>query len=78
MNERLIQTITSPDVSIRNRALASLLATMQPEEMLAECEALERFRRTSDNLYERVRACLFLFAAYRFGLQEAQIGRAHV
>ena len=36
------------------------------EELLAECQALDRFRRTSDNLYERVRALFFLYAIHRF------------
>src|SRR4051794_17854114 len=35
-------------------------------ELLAECDALDRFRRTSDNLYERVRALFFLYAIHRF------------
>ena len=40
-------------------------------ELLAECAELERFRRRSDNLYERVRACFFLYAIYRFHLPSA-------
>jgi len=71
MESVLIQTITSSDPAVRNRALRGLLEAMPPEGILRECEALEAFRRSSDNLYERVRACLFLFAAYRFHLQEA-------
>ncbi|HOW17857.1 MAG TPA: UTP--glucose-1-phosphate uridylyltransferase, partial [Phycisphaerae bacterium] len=71
MESVLIQTITSPDPAVRNRALRGLLDAMPAEGILRECEALEEFRRSSDNLYERVRACLFLFAAYRFHLQEA-------
>jgi len=71
MRSLLIETITSSDADIRNRSLKALLAPMPVEQILAECEALESFRRSSDNLYERVRACLFLFAAYRFHLQEA-------
>ena len=35
-------------------------------ELLAECQALDRFRRSSDNLYERVRALFFLYAIHRF------------
>ena len=33
-----------------------------------ECASLDRFRRDSDNLYERVRALFFLYAIYRFHL----------
>jgi galactokinase/mevalonate kinase-like predicted kinase len=72
----LIETITSQDAALRDRSLTSLLAGMGTAQILEECEQLEQFRRTSENLYERVRACLFLFAAYRFHLQEAaDVGR---
>ncbi len=37
-------------------------------QLLAEAAALERFRRESDNLYERVRAQFFLYAIHRFHL----------
>jgi hypothetical protein len=37
-------------------------------ELLAECTELETFRRRSENLYERVRALLFLYAIHRFHL----------
>jgi galactokinase/mevalonate kinase-like predicted kinase len=67
----LIETITSKDATVRNRSLAALLSPLGVKEILAECEQLEQFRRTSENLYERVRACLFLAAACRFHLQEA-------
>ena len=36
--------------------------------MLNECEALDAFRRHSNNLYERVRALFFLYAIHRFHL----------
>ncbi len=36
------------------------------DQLLAECQALERFRRDCDNLYERVRALFFLYAIHRF------------
>ncbi len=71
MGRVLIETITSQDPAVRNRSLHALLETMPPAQILDECEALDAFRRSSDNLYERVRACLFLFAAYRFHLQDA-------
>jgi hypothetical protein len=35
---------------------------------LAECVELDAFRRTSDNLYERVRALFFLYNIHRFHL----------
>src|SRR5262249_22879875 len=39
-----------------------------PEALLAECADLDAFRRRSTNLYERVRALLFLYAIHRFHL----------
>jgi hypothetical protein len=71
MSRVLIETITSQDPQIRDRPLRQLLERMSPSAILAECEALEQFRRSTDNLYHGVRACLFLFAAYRFHLQES-------
>src|SRR5664280_892385 len=50
----------------RDRSLDALCRDLSLEELLAECQALDRFRRTSDNLYERVRALFFLYAIHRF------------
>jgi hypothetical protein len=50
----------------RNQSLDSLCAGLSLEELLCECTALDRFRRSSDNLYERVRALFFLYAIHRF------------
>ena len=74
MSHVLQELITSSDPEVRNRPLRDLLATMSFDEILHACESLESFRRSSENLYERVRACLFLFAAYRFHLQDAPQG----
>lgn len=71
MSRVLIDTIASDDPQIRDRPLRQLLEQMPIAEILAESEALEQFRRSTDNLYHGVRACLFLFAAYRFHLQDA-------
>ena len=67
----LVETIASGDAEVRNRPLAGLLTGMSLAQILDECEQLERFRRASENLYHRVRACLFLSATYRFHVQEA-------
>ena len=64
----LIQIISSPDAAIRDQSLEEFCATASYGILLAECAALEQFRHTSDNLYERVRACFFLSAIYRFHL----------
>jgi len=62
----LIAVITSSDPSVRDRSLDSFCRAATLERLLAECEALDRFRRASDNLYERVRALFFLYAIHRF------------
>lgn len=69
MNE-FIQTITSQDPHRRDRSFLAICQAMTPEELFASCEELEAFRRSAENLYERVRATLFLYAAYRFVLME--------
>lgn len=66
-----IDTIISKDPEIRNRSFEALCAAMEPRAVLAACEELDAFRQRADNLYERVRASLFLYAAYRFCLQES-------
>ena len=63
---RFIGVITARDAETRNGSLDALCRTASLEELLAECEALDRFRRSSDNLYERVRALFFLYAIHRF------------
>jgi hypothetical protein len=64
----LAKIITATDPEIRNHPLDPLCQEASLEELLAECEALDRLRRESDNLYERVRALFFLYAIYRFHL----------
>jgi hypothetical protein len=60
--------ITSSDSTIRNRPLDAFCRAASAEELLAECAALDRHRRASSNLYERVRALFFLYAVHRFHL----------
>lgn len=64
----LTAIITAADAELRNRALESFCAETPFPALLAECAALERFRHTSDNLYERVRALFFLYAIHRYHL----------
>jgi hypothetical protein len=63
---QLINVITARDAETRNRSMDALCRAASPEELMRECEALDRFRRSSDNLYERVRALFFLYAIHRF------------
>jgi len=64
----LIQIILATQPELRDRSLDAFCRQASPDALLAECEALERFRRTSDNLYQRVRALFFLYAIHRFHL----------
>ena len=64
----LSDLITSADPAVRNQSLDCICASASAAQLLAECEALETFRRQSKNLYERVRALFFLSAIYRFHL----------
>ncbi|MGO9087902.1 MAG: hypothetical protein ACLQBK_22010 [Candidatus Sulfotelmatobacter sp.] len=69
----LTDVITARDAETRNRPLDALCRTATMEELLLECEALDRFRRSSDNLYERVRALLFLYAIHRFHISTRKL-----
>ncbi len=67
-----IETITSPDAEKRNRSFFELSGKMPVQELTPALRELDKFRKTTANLYEKVRAILFLHAGYRFFLQEAE------
>ncbi len=71
---RLVTVIRSGDPAERNRSLESVCGAMSLEELRAECAALDRFRRDSTNLYEKVRALYLLYALYRFYLPGLLVG----
>jgi hypothetical protein len=62
----LVAAITSLEPELRDRPLDSLCAGATLPELLEHCAALDRFRRSTNNLYERVRALFFLYAIHRF------------
>lgn len=64
----LTEIITATDPATRDRSLDAFCRGATLEALLAECAALERLRRSSANLYERVRALFFLAAIHRFYL----------
>src|SRR4051794_9739986 len=64
----LTDLITSADPKVRNRSVAAACRGLSYPELLAERDALDRFRRESSNLYERVRALFVLYAINRFYL----------
>jgi hypothetical protein len=68
MTPLLRQIITAPEAAARNQSLDSLCRGASLEQLLGECDDLERFRRASESLYERVRALFFLYAIHRFHL----------
>lgn len=67
----LIETITSTDPALRDRSIWGLIVESSVEDVLKLCSELEEFRRRAENLYERVRASMFLHAIHRFRVQEA-------
>ncbi len=58
--------ITSSDPAQRDHALDEACEGASLAQLLDECADLEIFRHASENLYERVRACFFLYAIHRF------------
>ena len=64
----LTSIITATDAEARNQSLDAFCAKLPLAELLNECSELDRFRRQSENLYERVRALFFLYALHRFHL----------
>ena len=73
---RLLPLITSPDPAVRHTALEVACADLSAADLLAECAALDAFRRHHENLYERVRALFFLYAIHRFHLPARLSGEA--
>ncbi|MFH1450150.1 MAG: UTP--glucose-1-phosphate uridylyltransferase [bacterium] len=72
--QEIVETITSNLPKIRNRTLEELLLPLDRNELIETANYLNDLRRSSSNLYHRVRASLILFALYRFYL----IGRDDV
>jgi hypothetical protein len=65
---QLTAVITAADPAVRNRSLDAFCRAATLADLQSESAALDRFRRVSDNLYERVRALFFLYAIHRFHL----------
>lgn len=63
-----IKTIVAQDEQLRNRSFESLCEPLSTEALLAAMWELDEFRKQTSNLYERVRASLFLYYASRFYL----------
>ena len=70
LGARLIDIIQNADPSVRDLSVRATLQGSSFDEILEATRVLERFRQTSGNLYERVRASMFLHAIFRYELQE--------
>ncbi|HWE03082.1 MAG TPA: UTP--glucose-1-phosphate uridylyltransferase [Tepidisphaeraceae bacterium] len=68
METELIRIITSADPTVRDLSLDAFARAASVDQLMSECDALDAFRRKSDNLYQRVRALFFLYAIHRFHL----------
>ena len=66
---RLTDVITSGGEQ-RDLALDALCREIPVDALLEECRELDNFRRSCDNLYERVRALFFLYAIHRFHIPQ--------
>ena len=66
----LIDIITSKDDEIRHLSLSDYCSCRTTQALLEECDELDRFAKSSTNLYERVRALFFLYAIHRFHLND--------
>ena len=75
---RLVEIITAAEPEVRNRPVEAFCRQAALGELLAECDALERFRHESGNLYERVRGLFFLYAIYRFHVPARLAGGAPI
>jgi hypothetical protein len=74
-SSRLVAIITAADTETRDRSVDGFCRDADLATLLAETEALEAFRRSSTNLYQRVRALFFLYAIHRFHLPPRLVGR---
>lgn len=71
MTHRLLDVLLASAPAERDSSLDSVVAGLDRDQLLEEAEVLDGFRRTSDNLYARVRALLFLYALHRYHLPVA-------
>ena len=66
----LVEIITAADPAVRNQSLDAFCRSASVDTLLHECAELDAFRRSSDNLYARVRALFFLYAIHRFHMPQ--------
>lgn len=64
----LVNIIFSEDDATRNQALDKICESCSLDQLLAHVRALDSFWRSTENLYQRVRALFFLSAIHRYHL----------
>ena len=76
----LVALITSQDPAVRDQSVDACCRGWSLDRLIQESVALDSFRRTSENLYERVRALAFLAAIFRYHVPARlrAVGRAHI
>ena len=67
-----IETITAADPTIRNRSFFDISRNLSANSLLKALRELDEFRKSTPNLYDKVRAILFLYAGFRFFLMETK------
>ena len=65
-----IETITSADPVQRNRSFFDMSRDIPVAQLQKDLYELDTFRKSTASLYDKVRAILFLYAGFRFFLQE--------
>ncbi|MEY2726519.1 MAG: hypothetical protein RLZZ458_2386 [Planctomycetota bacterium] len=64
----LLKVLCATEPALRDRSLEAVCRDLPAESLLHECSQLDQFRRTCENLYQRVRALFFLYSLHRFQL----------
>ena len=67
-----INTITSQDSAVRDASFQTLCKNLSIDQVQSYLAELEEFRKQTENLYEKVRASIFLYAGYRFYLMDSK------
>ena len=62
----LVQLIIATDDTVRDQPLHEACLALSDAELLNACDALDQFWKASENLYQRVRALMFLYALHRY------------
>jgi UDP-N-acetylglucosamine pyrophosphorylase len=65
-----ISTITSQEAEIRDKSFQELCSGLSIHQTITLLQELEEFRKKTPNLYEKVRASIFLYAGFRFYLSD--------